>query len=398
MDCSEKSFAKRLWGLRPAMAAGALACALCGCSSQLDDVDGMYTPGNCDSVAVAFNAKLADGLAIDHDVIPMRAVWIDGTETQQYNNFKLYSGQLAILKELDDGRYVVYKTLEPVLNAGVPTYLDGKMNLADYLEGADHVYLLPGEYFALLMINGPLDFLEEGEILELGQSIIDEKTYLHSMRGMYYAVNKFTVSKEPQLEEEANGDGSVVDLKVDRLASPVRFIFTTDNKYQKAYGVKIEMDIMAESTEIPIGMDIEGNYMWSNSGNIKIENKMTVVNTKMNNAAEDVWYMFPTYAEKDVSVPTSPFLFTRFDDKNEITVDFNIQKLYLTVSGEVIYSGSLLVEDVKLKPDCITNVVLNYSSKDGSLVYSVNEEVLNGIKEMWSANYPEIPFNYIEYN
>lgn len=398
MDFSEKYFAKRLWGLCPAMTAGAIAFALCGCGSQLDDVDGLYTQNKGDSVAVAFNAQLADGLDIDHDVIPMRSVWIDGTETPQYNNFKFYSGQLAILKELDDGRYVVYRTLEPVLNAGVPTYLDGKMNLADYIEGAGHVYLLPGEYFALLMINGPLDFLEEGEILDKGQSIIDEKTYLHSMRAMYYAVNKFTVSREPQLEEEADGNGSVVDLKVDRLASPVRFILTTDDKYQKAYGVKIEMDIMAESTEIPIGMDIEGNYMWNTSGRISIENKMTVVNTKMSNEAEDVWYMFPTYAEKDVSVPTSPFLFTRFDDKKEITVDFNIRRLYLTVSGEEIYSGSLILEDIKVKPDCITNVVLNYSSKDGSLMYSVNEEVVSDIRGMWAANFPGIPFNYIEYN
>lgn len=382
--------------LRAGMIAGFSALALYSCSNQE-----LPSPADAPENAsrVSFNLSFNQDFNIDHEIIPMPDMAGSRADAGTYNNFKMYSGQLAIMKQLSDGRYFVYRTLEPVLNSGSPTYLDGKMNLSDYIEGAGQVYLLPGEYYAVLMINGPLDFLQEGEILDENKSFLDEVSYLHSLRDMYFASQKFTVQKGEQLEPNPDDSSTVVNLKADRLASPVRFILTTDDKYQKAYGVKMEMDISAKGSEIPVGLNIRGEYIWKPATSIvSISSKMDVVHTRISDDENSKWYMFPSYAEKDVSVPTSPFFFTRIDGKNDVTVNFNINKLYLTVSGEVLYEGAVYIDNVKVSPDHITNIILNYSSKEGKLTYSVDEEEIQYIKSLWSSSYPNVPFNYIEYN
>lgn len=382
--------------LRAGMIAGFSALALYSCSNQ-DLPSSADAPENASMVS--FNLSFNQDFDIGHEIIPMPDMACSRAEGSAYNNFKMYSGQLAIMKELSDGRYFVYRTLEPVLNSGTPTYLDGKMNLADYIEGAGQVYLLPGEYYAVLMINGPLDFLQEGDILDKNESIIDEISYLHSLRDMYFASQKFTVQKGDQLQPNPDDSNTVVNLKADRLASPVRFILTTDDKYQKAYGVKMEMGISAKGSEIPAGMNIKGEYIWKPASDIiSLNSKMDVVHTRISDNENSKWYMFPSYAEKDVSVPTSPFFFTRIDGKTDVTVNFNISKLYLTVSGEVLYEGAVNVNNVKVSPDHITNIILNYSSKDGKLSYSVDEEEIQYIESLWNSSYPDVPFNYIEYN
>lgn len=353
-----------------------------GCSQE-----SLPDPETREGIPVRF--RLAGGLSgvdTDTDLEPMSRA---GTG---YNNFILRNSELAIYRKIN-GAYILQQFIYAgPSKTGYPDYRSISENDPFTLEelGLESSFILqPGDYRACVLLNGPY-YVDEGQYPKTGEalsSVIREPdTFLggNSIRDAYFSYTDFEVRKTTGLEE-TNDQEVTFSGPLTRTASPVRFIL--DKSTSTEGSISIICTVTSPDRSMPVGIATDGAPLYSEEDwslslprSVNLPQAFTLAGTTC---------YFPAYGE-DVEKLTSLFVPFRNDGKS---VNLTLQIQRITIDGNGLWTGNLEIP-VEIRPNRLTSVVLKYAG--GDLTCTTSQE-LETIRNAWTATYPAVPFNYIEY-
>lgn len=353
-----------------------------GCSQET-----LPDPETREGIPVRF--RLAGGLSgvdTDTDLEPMSRA---GTG---YNNFILRNSELAIYRKIN-GAYILQQFIYAgPSKTGYPDYRSISENDPFTLEelGLESSFILqPGDYRACVLLNGPY-YVDEGQYPKpgeaLGSVIREPDTFLggNSIRDAYFSYTDFEVRKTTGLEE-TNDQEVTFSGPLTRTASPVRFIL--DKSTSTEGSISIICTVTSPDRSMPVGIATDGTPVYSEEDwtlslprSVNLPQAFTLAGTTC---------YFPAYGE-DVKNLTSLFVPFRNDGKS-VSLILQIQRI--TIDGNGLWTGNLEIP-VEIRPNRLTSVVLKYAG--GDLTCTTTEE-LETIRNAWTATYPTVPFNYIEY-
>lgn len=353
-----------------------------GCSQET-----LPDPETGEGIPVRF--RLAGGLSgvdTDTDLEPMSRA---GTG---YNNFILRNSELAIYRKIN-GAYILQQFIYAgPSKTGYPDYRNISENDPFTLEklGLESSFILqPGDYRACVLLNGPY-YVDEGQYPKpgeaLGSVIREPDTFLggNSIRDAYFSYTDFEVRKTTGLEE-TNDQEVTFSGPLTRTASPVRFIL--DKSTSTEGSISIICTVTSPDRSMPVGIATDGTPVYSEEDwtlslprSVNLPQAFTLAGTTC---------YFPAYGE-DVEKLTSLFVPFR-NDGQSVSLTLQIQRI--TIDGNGLWTGNLEIP-VKIRPNRLTSVVLKYAG--GDLTCTTTEE-LETIRNAWTATYPTVPFNYIEY-
>lgn len=358
------------------------ALLLEGCSQET-----LPDPETGEGIPVRF--RLAGGLSgvdTDTDLEPMSRA---GTG---YNNFILRNSELAIYRKIN-GAYILQQFIYAgPSKTGYPDYRSISENDPFTLEelGLESSFILqPGDYRACVLLNGPY-YVDEGQYPKTGEavsSVIREPDIFlrgNSIRDAYFSYTDFEVRKTTGLEE-TNDQEVTFSGPLTRTASPVRFIL--DKSTPTEGSISIYGMVTSPDRSMPVGIATDGTPVYSEedwtlsqSRSVNLPQAFTLAGTTC---------YFPAYGE-DVKNLTSLFVPFRNDGKS---VSLTLQIQSIAIDGNDLWTGNLEIP-VEIRPNRLTSVVLKYA--DGDLTCTTSQE-LETIRNAWTATYPAVPFNYIEY-
>lgn len=358
------------------------ALLLEGCSQET-----LPDPETGEGIPVRF--RLAGGLSgvdTDTDLEPMSRA---GTG---YNNFILRNSELAIYRKIN-GAYILQQFIYAgPSKTGYPDYRSISENDPFTLEklGLESSFILqPGDYRACVLLNGPY-YVDEGQYPKpgeaLGSVIREPDTFLggNSIRDAYFSYTDFEVRKTTGLEE-TNDQEVTFSGPLTRTASPVRFIL--DKSTSTEGSISIICTVTSPDRSMPVGIATDGTPVYSEEDwtlslprSVNLPQAFTLAGTTC---------YFPAYGE-DVEKLTSLFVPFRNDGKS-VSLILQIQRI--TIDGNGLWTGNLEIP-VEIRPNRLTSVVLKYAG--GDLTCTTSQE-LETIRNAWTATYPTVPFNYIEY-
>lgn len=353
-----------------------------GCSQET-----LPDPETGEGIPVRF--RLAGGLSgvdTDTDLEPMSRA---GTG---YKNFILRNSELAIYRKIN-GAYILQQFIYAgPSKTGYPVYRRISENDPFTLEelGLESSFILqPGDYRACVLLNGPY-YVDEGQYPKpgeaLGSVIREPDTFLggNSIRDAYFSYTDFEVRKTTGLEE-TNDQEVTFSGPLTRTASPVRFIL--DKSTSTEGSISIICTVTSPNRSMPVGIATDGTPVYSEEDwtlslprSVNLPQAFTLAGTTC---------YFPAYGE-DVEKLTSLFVPFRNDGKS-VSLTLQIQRI--TIDGNGLWTGNLEIP-VEIRPNRLTSVVLKYAG--GDLTCTTTEE-LETIRNAWTATYPAVPFNYIEY-
>lgn len=358
------------------------ALLLEGCSQET-----LPDPETGEGIPVRF--RLAGGLSgvdTDTDLEPMSRA---GTG---YNNFILRNSELAIYRKIN-GAYILQQFIYAgPSKTGYPVYRRISENDPFTLEklGLESSFILqPGDYRACVLLNGPY-YVDEGQYPKpgeaLGSVIREPDTFLggNSIRDAYFSYTDFEVRKTTGLEE-TNDQEVTFSGPLTRTASPVRFIL--DKSTSTEGSISIICTVTSPDRSMPVGIATDGTPVYSEEDwtlslprSVNLPQAFTLAGTTC---------YFPAYGE-DVEKLTSLFVPFR-NDGQSVSLTLQIQRI--TIDGNGLWTGNLEIP-VEIRPNRLTSVVLKYAG--GDLTCTTSQE-LETIRNAWTATYPAVPFNYIEY-
>lgn len=353
-----------------------------GCSQET-----LPDPETGEGIPVRF--RLAGGLSgvdTDTDLEPMSRA---GTG---YKNFILRNSELAIYRKIN-GAYILQQFIYAgPSKTGYPVYRCISENDPFTLEklGLESSFILqPGDYRACVLLNGPY-YVDEGQYPKpgeaLGSVIREPDTFLggNSIRDAYFSYTDFEVRKTTGLEE-TNDQEVTFSGPLTRTASPVRFIL--DKSTSTEGSISIICTVTSPDRSMPVGIATDGTPLYSEEDwtlslprSVNLPQAFTLAGTTC---------YFPAYGE-DVKDLTSLFVPFR-NDGQSVSLTLQIQRI--TIDGNGLWTGNLEIP-VEIRPNRLTSVVLKYAG--GDLTCTTTEE-LETIRNTWTATYPAVPFNYIEY-
>lgn len=353
-----------------------------GCSQET-----LPDPETGEGIPVRF--RLAGGLSgvdTDTDLEPMSRA---GTG---YKNFILRNSELAIYRKIN-GAYILQQFIYAgPSKTGYPVYRRISENDPFTLEelGLESSFILqPGDYRACVLLNGPY-YVDEGQYPKpgeaLGSVIREPDTFLggNSIRDAYFSYTDFEVRKTTGLEE-TNDQEVTFSGPLTRTASPVRFIL--DKSTSTEGSISIICTVTSPDRSMPVGIATDGTPVYSEEDwtlslprSVNLPQAFTLAGTTC---------YFPAYGE-DVEKLTSLFVPFRNDGRS-VSLTLQIQRI--TIDGNGLWTGNLEIP-VEIRPNRLTSVVLKYAG--GDLTCTTTEE-LETIRNAWTATYPAVPFNYIEY-
>lgn len=309
-----------------------------------------------------------------------------------YNNFILRNSELAIYRKIN-GAYILQQFIYAgPSKTGYPDYRSISENDPFTLEelGLESSFILqPGDYRACVLLNGPY-YVDEGQYPKTGEalsSVIREPdTFLggNSIRDAYFSYTDFEVRKTTGLEE-TNDQEVTFSGPLTRTASPIRFIL--DKSTSTEGSISIICTVTSPDRSMPVGIATDGAPLYSEEDwslslprSVNLPQAFTLAGTTC---------YFPAYGE-DVEKLTSLFVPFRNDGKS---VNLTLQIQRITIDGNGLWTGNLEIP-VEIRPNRLTSVVLKYAG--GDLTCTTSQE-LETIRNAWTATYPAVPFNYIEY-
>lgn len=356
------------------------ALLLEGCSQET-----LPDPETGEGIPVRF--RLAGGLSgVDTDLEPMSRA---GTG---YNNFILRNSELAIYRKINRAYILQQFIYARPSKTGYPDYRSISENDPFTLEelGLESSFILqPGDYRACVLLNGPY-YVDEGQYPKTGEavsSVIREPDIFlrgNSIRDAYFSYTDFEVRKTTGLEE-TNDQEVTFSGPLTRTASPVRFIL--DKSTPTEGSISIYGMVTSPDRSMPVGIATDGTPVYSEedwtlsqSRSVNLPQAFTLAGTTC---------YFPAYGE-DVKDLTSLFVPFRNDGKS---VSLTLQIQSIAIDGNDLWTGNLEIP-VEIRPNRLTSVVLKYAG--GDLTCTTSQE-LETIRNAWTATYPAVPFNYIEY-
>lgn len=347
-------------------------------------------PENNDSEGVAVNFVLPHGISdidTDTEFVPM------GRNNTPYFNFIPFNAEFTIYRKIEN-KYILqsYQYVTP----GVINYPNNRRYITsdtplslDDLKLKNSYTLQPGEYRACIGVNMPYyavsnQYPKPGEPVS---SIIGKPDIFwigNPIRDVFFTYQDFKVKKTSQLEE-SNEIVVSFDKPLCRKASPVRFILIDYKKELARPSIKCQIKC---PDAMPVGIDINGNVIIKGVSSEILEPHS--VNLPVMLKANEKSYFLPSYlTDKDeltsIFVPCT---------KESVKLDFVITEVFSEGASAGTYNCE--IPDVEVFPNKITNVVLQWNS-DG-ISHITDEKVLDEIKKVCKEQYPEIPFNFIEYN
>lgn len=365
-----------------------LAGALFSACTQNDVTDGLMQEGQLAQIeaSVAFDGQ---DFSSDSQIIPMRSANIP------YYNFAFCNSEFVVLRDLGD-RYQVVSFENYTNNDDVVSMKIDKStvySLTDFNIQNTKMVLQEGKYLAYLMINGPVrvffDIPQKGTILPKDWSVIDGPvSYLSGIRAMYFQSVSFEVKRNEglngPLEQELSFD------RMTRLCSPVRFIHNLKGDAPKE--LYVYMNIRGKKSAIPTGITATGEFLMSeDESEVLFNTDKTRFVTLYKNAelsqSDDSWSL-PSYRN---SGKTSLFV-PIAEDAKEVNLELEITSIEGSASR--YFTGSVKVP-VTLRRDSITEVFLEIPSKN---ILQVSYEDQGAFRNKWENQYPDIRYQYLEYN
>lgn len=333
---------------------------------------------------VDFSVAMKDAVwDTETDYIPMTSR-ADGTG---YFNFSLVYGELVIYRNLGDDMFQVEKVLSTLESHSLSVENGTSLSLEDFGFTETSVVLREGDYVATLMLNGPKREFpwKVGNIVGKAESVIgDFGVFMSStpVRDLYYATVSFKVKKSHSLSGNQNTDTEKILFEPERYAAPIRLILESEYTFLSIEN-SATIWCSVESEGIPQGLDLMGNL--GGKSPVKVSRTVTLP-FKWGNAT-------PVRFLPDYMYDATTSVFVPVDEGEGCTVTLHISEIEhksgrLTVEAEV---------PVSVKRGYITNVILKLSESK-TLTYTVEDEDIKSVAGAWESEFPQVPFEYIEYN
>lgn len=361
-----------------------LLLGFAACSAEKDDLSSLTEK---DGVRIGLGVTLQNGPDIDHEVIPMRA-----SVPATVNNFCVQRAAILVLRDVNETHYVVEHTQLGELWGDQTAFhlADNKLSM-EKLGLPNEIILQPGRYRLCLVVNGPTITLRNGSWVAKDESIWGEpESYTRSLLETYYGSVEVNVTKDQYLTSDGVSNG-MLNFKLIKYAAPVRFILELNNDSQVlsqlSNGAMLGLTINADGNSLfSCGMTASGALLPATDVPLTMEKSSLL--RKLCNMGNEKYWMITSYEFSSVFIP---FFLTYPEGDTKVSIILN--RITDRSEGWSTQIETTDLGEFWVKRDYLTTVLIKL---DGMEVSVERDESL--IRQQWEAAYPDIPFEYMDYN